>query len=113
MVSLFSLGPIGARHILALAAVPFTGALVRYRVDYRPKGGVALDDDDSVALGKGWVKSSYVEMLRRVHRLEVSDGHWTRPASNRCWIVLARDGQDFKRALVRIRALRSLSLRHC
>lgn len=60
---------------LILMTVPFTGVLVRYRVDHRPKDGrLRLNDEDEdeyIGPKKRWLKGGYVDMARRVYRLEV------------------------------------------
>lgn len=49
--------------------VPLVGALVRFRAHYNPKG-LQLDSEGDVQPHTGPVISSFVGMLRRVHRIE-------------------------------------------
>ena len=52
--------------------VPLTGALVRLRANYNPKG-LQLDPEDGVQPHTGPVITSFFVMLARVRQLEVSD----------------------------------------
>jgi hypothetical protein len=52
--------------------VPLTGALVRLRANYNPKG-LQLDPEDGVQPHTGPVITSFFVMLSRVRQLEVSD----------------------------------------
>ncbi|KAF8194064.1 hypothetical protein K438DRAFT_1969354 [Mycena galopus ATCC 62051] len=49
--------------------MPFTGVLVRYRANYRPKRGVHLADENEAYETRAET-DSYFGMMRRVHRLE-------------------------------------------
>lgn len=51
--------------------VPLTGALVRLRANYNPKG-LQLDDEGNVEPHTGPVVTSFFGMLARVKRIEVS-----------------------------------------
>jgi hypothetical protein len=55
-----------------LITVPLTGALVRLRANYNPKG-LQLDPEDGVQPHTGPVITSFFVMLSRVRQLEVSD----------------------------------------
>lgn len=50
--------------------VPLTGALVRFRAHYNPKG-LQLDPEGDVQPHTGPVITSFFAMLVRVHRIEV------------------------------------------
>lgn len=50
--------------------VPFTGALIRLRANYNPKG-LQLDDDGNVQPHTGPVVTTFFGMLSRVKRIEV------------------------------------------
>jgi len=52
--------------------VPLTGALVRLRANYNPKG-LQLDPEDGVQPHTGPVITSFFVMLSRVRQLEVRD----------------------------------------
>ncbi len=56
--------------IFLLITVPLTGALVRLRANYNPKG-LQLDPEDGVQPHTGPVITSFFLMLSRVRRLEV------------------------------------------
>lgn len=57
---------------LSLAiVVPVTGALVRFRANYNPKG-LQLDAEGGVQPHTGPVVSTFFGMLKRVYRIEVS-----------------------------------------
>ena len=58
--------------IFLLITVPLTGALVRLRANYNPKG-LQLDPEDGVQPHTGPVITSFFLMLSRVRKLEVSD----------------------------------------
>jgi hypothetical protein len=58
--------------IFIVFTVPLTGALVRLRANYNPKG-LQLDPEDGVQPHTGPVISSFFVMLARVRQLEVSD----------------------------------------
>lgn len=58
--------------IFIVFTVPLTGALVRLRANYNPKG-LQLDPEDGVQPHTGPVISSFFVMLSRVRQLEVSD----------------------------------------
>ncbi|KAF7350144.1 hypothetical protein MVEN_01316800 [Mycena venus] len=49
--------------------MPFTGVLVRYRANYRPKRGVHLADENEAYETRAEA-DSYFGMMRRVHRIE-------------------------------------------
>lgn len=104
-MGLLSLAPRGSGYALALLAVPFAGVLVRYRVDYRPKDGrVQLGEEEEYgAPGKRWLKSGYVEMTRRVYRLEVraAGAYFLRDEDSAHVCLVCRDGPAFRRASVR------------
>lgn len=53
-----------------LITTPLTGALVRLRANYNPKG-LQLDDDGNVEPHTGPVVTSFFAMLGRVKRIEV------------------------------------------
>jgi len=53
--------------------VPLTGALVRFRANYNPKG-LHLDAEGTAVVHTGPVISSYIGMLRRIHRIEGMPG---------------------------------------
>jgi hypothetical protein len=57
--------------IFLLITVPLTGALVRLRANYNPKG-LQLDPEDGVQPHTGPVITSFFVMLSRVRTLEVS-----------------------------------------
>ena len=57
--------------IFLLITVPLTGALVRLRANYNPKG-LQLDPEDGVQPHTGPVITSFFVMLSRARRLEVS-----------------------------------------
>jgi hypothetical protein len=57
--------------IFLLITVPLTGALVRLRANYNPKG-LQLDPEDGVQPHTGPVITSFFVMLSRVRSLEVS-----------------------------------------
>ena len=59
--------------IFLLITVPLTGALVRLRANYNPKG-LQLDPEDGVQPHTGPVITSFFLMLSRVRRLEVGNG---------------------------------------
>lgn len=50
--------------------VPLTGALVRFRAHYNPKG-LQLDPEGGVQPHTGPVITSFIAMLMRVYRIEV------------------------------------------
>lgn len=58
--------------IFIVFTVPLTGALVRLRANYNPKG-LQLDPEDGVQPHTGPVITSFFVMLTRVRQLEVSD----------------------------------------
>ena len=58
--------------IFIVFTVPLTGALVRLRANYNPKG-LQLDPEDGVQPHTGPVITSFFVMLSRVRQLEVSD----------------------------------------
>jgi hypothetical protein len=58
--------------IFLLITVPLTGALVRLRANYNPKG-LQLDPEDGVQPHTGPVITSFFLMLSRVRKLEVSN----------------------------------------
>ncbi|KAF7343009.1 hypothetical protein MVEN_01731000 [Mycena venus] len=49
--------------------MPFTGVLVRYRANYRPKRGLRLDGEDEMDVTRADT-DSYFGMMKRVHRIE-------------------------------------------
>lgn len=53
-----------------LITVPLTGALVRLRANYNPKG-LQLDDEGNAEPHTGPVVTSFFSMLGRVKRIEV------------------------------------------
>ena len=57
--------------IFIVFTVPLTGALVRLRANYNPKG-LQLDPEDGVQPHTGPVITSFFVMLSRVRQLEVS-----------------------------------------
>jgi hypothetical protein len=57
--------------IFLLITVPLTGALVRLRANYNPKG-LQLDPEDGVQPHTGPVITGFFVMLSRVRQLEVS-----------------------------------------
>lgn len=57
--------------------VPLVGTLVRFRAHYNPKG-LQLDSEGDVQPHTGPVISSFVGMLRRVHRIEVGNSYTIR-----------------------------------
>ena len=62
-----------ALSISLLITVPITGALVRLRANYNPKG-LQLDDEGGVRPYTGPQLTSFFGMLFRVKRLEVRPG---------------------------------------
>jgi hypothetical protein len=58
--------------IFLLITVPLTGALVRLRANYNPKG-LQLDPEDGVQPHTGPVITSFFLMLSRVRKLEVGN----------------------------------------
>jgi hypothetical protein len=58
--------------VFIVFTVPLTGALVRLRANYNPKG-LQLDPEDGVQPHTGPVITSFFVMLSRVRQLEVSD----------------------------------------
>jgi hypothetical protein len=79
---------------LSLAiVVPLTGALVRFRANYNPKG-LQLDAEGDVQPHTGPVISSFFGMLRRVYRIEVrvlSKFHKATMSN----LICHRDGRGF------------------
>ena len=73
----------GSTSIAILTTVPLTGALVRLRANYNPKG-LQLDQEGNVEPHTGPVVTSFFGMLRRVKRIEVSSGFL------RSWLGLNR-----------------------
>jgi hypothetical protein len=65
--------------IFLLVTVPLTGALVRLRANYNPKG-LQLDPEDGVQPHTGPVITSFFVMLSRVRQLEVGDASTNRLA---------------------------------
>lgn len=71
MIDLMSLIFLLASLGVSLAIiVPLTGALVRFRANYNPKG-LQLDAEGGVQPHTGPVVSTFFGMLRRVYRIEV------------------------------------------
>jgi hypothetical protein len=68
--------------VFLLITVPLTGALVRLRANYNPKG-LQLDPEEGVQPHTGPVVTSFFVMLSRVRKLEVSD------ISCQCFIVVS------------------------
>ncbi|CAG7854700.1 SubName: Full=Uncharacterized protein {ECO:0000313/EMBL:CCA66399.1} [Serendipita indica DSM 11827] len=58
-----------------LVQVPFTGALIRFRANYTPKG-LQLDSEGQAQPYVGPVVSNYFAMLRRILRIEGWPGFW-------------------------------------
>ena len=58
--------------VFIVFTVPLTGALVRLRANYNPKG-LQLDPEDGVQPHTGPVITSFFVMLSRVRQLEVRD----------------------------------------
>lgn len=61
----------GSTTLAILITVPLTGALVRLRANYNPKG-LQLDQEGNVEPHTGPVVTSFFGMLKRVKRIEVS-----------------------------------------
>ncbi|OAX43315.1 mitochondrial carrier [Rhizopogon vinicolor AM-OR11-026] len=60
---------LGSLAVSLAVLVPLVGTLVRFRAHYNPKG-LQLDSEGDVQPHTGPVISSYIGMLRRVHRIE-------------------------------------------
>ncbi len=58
--------------LFIVITVPLTGALVRLRANYNPKG-LQLDPEDGVQPHTGPVITSFFVMLSRARQLEVSN----------------------------------------
>ncbi|KAG8788365.1 hypothetical protein FRC15_004645 [Serendipita sp. 397] len=58
-----------------LFQLPFTGALIRFRANYTPKG-LQLDSEGQAQPYVGPVVTNYFAMLRRIHRIESWPGFW-------------------------------------
>jgi hypothetical protein len=61
---------VGSLAISLAILVPLTGALVRFRAHYNPKG-LQLDPEGGVQPHTGPVITSFFAMLVRVYRIEV------------------------------------------
>lgn len=55
---------------ILLWTVPLQGTLVRFRASYNPRG-LALDAEGGAAPFTGPIAKSYLDMMRRVYRIEV------------------------------------------
>ncbi|KIJ61321.1 hypothetical protein HYDPIDRAFT_42724 [Hydnomerulius pinastri MD-312] len=64
---------IGSLAVSLAIFVPLTGALVRFRAHYNPKG-LQLDTEGDVQPHTGPVVTSFFAMLKRVYRIEVWPG---------------------------------------
>jgi hypothetical protein len=61
---------VGSLAVSLAVLVPLTGALVRFRAHYNPKG-LQLDPEGDVQPHTGPVITSFLAMLMRVYRIEV------------------------------------------